>query len=168
MTIGAVGILNGIGIVAATIHPSSSCSRLLENLWIVVLTARWLFRAYASGSSQDLRFSPSALHASLQTSAFQVSSRTTGAAMSLNKQSDVKNHLSRRPRKNLLPFRPASQLNANGYSENEPGGTKVNAPSSGADSGRQPSSVGASITPIAVSISSGDTIATSIIRKSQV
>jgi len=86
--------------------------------------------------------------------------------MTLNKQSDVKNHLSRRTRKNLLPFRPASQPDATNYSENELGRTKVNAPGYGPDFGRQLSSAVVSITPLGVSVSSGRTVATSIVRKS--
>ena len=46
-------------------------------------------------------FSPSALRASLQTSSFQVLNRPAGVAMSLVKQTDVKNHLSLRQRANV-------------------------------------------------------------------
>ena len=87
--------------------------------------------------------------------------------MSLTKTSDVKNHLSARPRKNLLPFRPASQSDSTDYSENELSRTKVNAPSSGADSGRHLSSAVVSITSFGVPVSSGGPVATSIFRKSQ-
>jgi len=87
--------------------------------------------------------------------------------MSLTKTSDVRNHLSARPRKNLLPFRPASQSDFTGYSENELGRTKVNAPSSGADSGRQLSSAVVSTIPFGVPVSSGGPAATSIFRKPQ-
>jgi hypothetical protein len=60
--------------------------------------------------------------------------------MNLIKKSDVKNHLSAQPRKNLLPFRPVSQSKATGYSENQLSCTGVNTPSSGADSARHLSS----------------------------
>jgi len=53
--------------------------------------------------------------ASLQTSTFQVSNRTVGVSMSFPKKSDVKNHLSRRIRKNILPFRPVTGPNLTGY-----------------------------------------------------
>jgi hypothetical protein len=75
--------------------------------------------------------------------------------MSLTKTSFGKNHLSARPRKNLLPFRLASQSDSTGYPENKLGRTKVNAPSSGADSGRHFSSAVESITSFGVPISSG-------------
>jgi hypothetical protein len=74
--------------------------------------------------------------------------------MSLTKTSFGKNNLSARPRKNLLPFRPAIQSDCTGYSENELVRTKVNAPSSGADSGRHLSSAVAFITTFGVPVSS--------------
>ena len=87
--------------------------------------------------------------------------------MSLIKTSVVKNHLSARRRKNLLSFRPASQSDSTGYSENELVRTKVNAPSSGADSGRHLSFAAASIISFGVPVSSDGPVATSIFRKSQ-
>lgn len=54
----------------------------------------------------ELSFSPPAVHALLQTSTFQASNRMTGVAMSFLHKTDVKNHLSRRTRKNILPLKP--------------------------------------------------------------
>jgi hypothetical protein len=65
-------------------------------------------------------FSPSASHASLQTSIFQACNRTTGAAVSLIKKSDVKNHLSSRYRTKIHLCEPASQPDATGFSVAEP------------------------------------------------
>jgi hypothetical protein len=87
--------------------------------------------------------------------------------MSLTKTSIGKNHLSARPIENLLPFRPASQSDSIGYSENELSRTKVSAPSLGADSGRRLSSAVISITSFGVSVSSGGPVATSLFRKPQ-
>jgi hypothetical protein len=75
--------------------------------------------------------SPSAFHASLQTSTLQVSNRTTGAAVSLNKKADVRNYLFARRRKNVLPFRSMSQPDATGYSESEADRARVKAPGAG-------------------------------------
>jgi acyl CoA:acetate/3-ketoacid CoA transferase len=50
--------------------------------------------------------------ASLQTSTFQVSNSTTGAAMSIKHKSDVENHLSIRPKRNLIHLVAASQPDA--------------------------------------------------------
>jgi hypothetical protein len=85
--------------------------------------------------------------------------------MSLTKTPFGKNHLSARPKKNPLPFRPASLSDSTGYSENELGRTKVNASSSGADSGRHLSSAVAFITTFGVPVSSDGPVATSIFRK---
>ena len=74
--------------------------------------------------------------------------------MSLTKTSFGKNNLSARPRKNLLPFRPAIQSDSTGYSENELVRAKMNALSSGADSGRHLSSAVAFITTFGVPVSS--------------
>jgi hypothetical protein len=71
-------------------------------------------------------FSPSALQASLQTSIFQVRNQTTGAAMSLTKRSDVKNHLSPRFRTKIHLCEPVSQPDATGYSVPEPDTIKAN------------------------------------------
>jgi hypothetical protein len=65
-------------------------------------------------------FSPSAFQASLQTSIFQARNRTTGAAMSLIRQSDVKNHLSPRFRTKIHLCQPESQPDATGFSAAEP------------------------------------------------
>jgi hypothetical protein len=54
--------------------------------------------------------------ASLQTSIFQLPSRTTGATVSLIKKSDVKNHLSPRHRTEIHLCPPESQPDATGYS----------------------------------------------------
>jgi hypothetical protein len=43
-----------------------------------------------------------------------------GAIMSFNQKSDVKNHLSARRRKTMLPFRPTVQPNVTGNSEDKP------------------------------------------------
>lgn len=60
-------------------------------------------------SSLGYSSSPSAAHASLLTSSFQVSNRTTGASMSFFKRSDVKNHLSTRARNGERPVKPVSK-----------------------------------------------------------
>jgi len=65
-------------------------------------------------------FSPSAFQASLQTSIFQARNRTTGAAMSLIKKSDVKNHLSPRFRTKIHLCQPESAPDATGCSVAEP------------------------------------------------
>jgi hypothetical protein len=74
-------------------------------------------------------FSPSALQASLQTSIFQVRNRTTGATMSLIKQSDVKNHLSPQFRTKIHLCEPASQPDATGSSVPEPDAIKADSSS---------------------------------------
>jgi hypothetical protein len=56
----------------------------------------------------------------VQTSIFQARNRTTGAAMSLIKQSDVKNHLSPRFRTKIHLCQPESQPDATGFSGAEP------------------------------------------------
>jgi hypothetical protein len=66
-----------------------------------------------------LAFSPSAIQALLRTSTVQVSNRITGAAVSLTKQSDVKNHLSSRYRTRIHLATPASQPDATGFSEEQ-------------------------------------------------
>lgn len=50
---------------------------------------------------------------------FQLRNRTTGVIMSFNQKSDVKQHLSSRRHKTLLPFRPASQSDITDVSTNE-------------------------------------------------
>jgi hypothetical protein len=47
--------------------------------------------------------------------------------MSFPKKSDVKNHLSRRVRKNILPFRPVTELNLTGYlgGKHNPSSTQI-------------------------------------------
>ena len=65
-------------------------------------------------------FSPSAFQVSLQTSIFQARNRTTGTAMSLIKQSDVKNHLSPQFRTEIHLCQPESPPVATGYSVAEP------------------------------------------------
>lgn len=67
-----------------------------------------------------LPFSPSAVRASLQTSTVQVRNRTTGAAVSLIKKSDVKNHLSLRYRTRIHVSELESQPDATGFSAAEP------------------------------------------------
>lgn len=61
-------------------------------------------------------FSPLAFLASLQTSNVQARNRTTGAAVSLIKQSDVKNHLSPHHRTKIHLCPPISQPDATGFS----------------------------------------------------
>jgi hypothetical protein len=61
-----------------------------------------------------------AFQASLQASIFQARNRTTGAAMSLIRQSDVKNHLSPRFRTKIHLCQPESQPDATGFSAAEP------------------------------------------------
>ena len=88
-------------------------------------TAQEPFRAYALSSSKN-RFSRLQLSiALLQTSTFQVSNRTTGAAMSPAHKSDVKKHLSRQIRKHILPFQPVSQSDGTGYQRDESNGERV-------------------------------------------
>jgi hypothetical protein len=55
----------------------------------------------------------------LWTSTVQVRNRTTGAAVSLTKKSDVKNHLSRRHPTGIHIYQPASQPDATGFSGEE-------------------------------------------------
>src|SRR5258708_35297145 len=64
-------------------------------------------------------FSPSAFRAPLQTSIFQASNRTTGAAVSLIKKADVKNHLSTRHRNEIHLYRPEDDPKAAGLVEGE-------------------------------------------------
>lgn len=73
-------------------------------------------------------FSPSALQASLQTSTFQVRNRTTGAAMSLMKQSGVKDHLSPGYRSKIDLCESMSLPDATGYSMAEPTATGASQP----------------------------------------
>jgi hypothetical protein len=67
-------------------------------------------------------FSPLALQASLQTSVFQEINRTTGIAMSVIKQTDVKNHLSARHRTEIHLHQPESQADATGFPREESAG----------------------------------------------
>jgi hypothetical protein len=62
-----------------------------------------------------MSFSPSAFHASLQTSTVHASNQAIGVAMSLIKKSDVKNHLSMR-HKNRIHVGPGSEVDATGIS----------------------------------------------------
>jgi hypothetical protein len=48
--------------------------------------------------------------------------------MSFSKKSDVKNHLSRRVRKNILPFTPATVPDSTGHSIEEEGRSSTQAP----------------------------------------
>jgi hypothetical protein len=70
-------------------------------------------------------FSPSAFHASLQTSIFRLRNRITGAAMSLLRKSDVKNHLSPRFRTELYLCPPKSQTHATSFPVAEPDATNT-------------------------------------------
>ena len=64
------------------------------------------------GQYQSFSFSPSASIASLQTSTFPSRQQDDWEKpMSLPKQSDIKNHLLRRQRKNLITFDAASHSN---------------------------------------------------------
>lgn len=67
----------------------------------------------------ELSFSPPAVHALLQTSTFQASNRMTGVAMSFLHKTDVKNHLSRRTRKNILPLKPIAEADSSGSKDEE-------------------------------------------------
>ncbi len=69
--------------------------------------------------SHHFPLSPSAFQASLQTSVIQANNRTTGAAMSLIKKADVKNHLSARHRSEIHIARPASQSDVAALSHEE-------------------------------------------------
>ncbi|MGB7546260.1 MAG: hypothetical protein WBM14_00795 [Terracidiphilus sp.] len=133
-------------------------SKRPPGLLITVPAAREPFRAYAECSSQDLFFSPSAFQASLQTGIVQASNRTTGAAMSLLKKSDLKNHLSARQRNGLHPFRPVNKPGATGFSEIEQGGTRANTPSFVEDFYVEHSSSGVSIIPIEISAGPGSIV----------
>jgi hypothetical protein len=63
----------------------------------------------------------------LQTSNVQTVNGTTGAAMSLIKKSDLKNHLSTRTGATVLPIEPSIHADATGYSEDGNKDTIVNA-----------------------------------------
>lgn len=92
-------------------------------------------------------FSPSAFQASLQTSIFQVRNRPAGAAMSLIKKSDVKNHLSPRYRTKIHLCQPVSQPDATGYSVAEPDIIRANQSNFAADFVAEHSSPGVAATP---------------------
>jgi hypothetical protein len=77
------------------------------------------------GQQPVFPFSPSAFHASLQTSIFRLRNRTTGAAMSLLRKSDVKNHLSLRLRTELYLCPPKSQTRTISFSLAEPDATNT-------------------------------------------
>jgi len=98
-------------------HPADPLSVRLERM----LTA--VFRIFAS------RLQPPLLL--LQTITFQVSNGTIGATVSLIKKADVRDYLSGRRSKNVLPLRPKSQLHATGYSEIEADRSGVKAPGAG-------------------------------------
>ncbi len=68
--------------------------------------------------------------------------------MSFSKKSDVKNHLSRRVRKNILPFTPATVPDSTGHSIEEEKRSSTQAPT-------------------AVLPRNGDAVRVSVIRKSQ-
>jgi hypothetical protein len=90
-------------------------------------------------------FSPPASQASLQTSIFQVRSRTTGAAVSPIKRSDVKNHLSPRHRTDIHLCQPESQPDATGFSAAEPDAIQANSLNSAEDFVAERSSSGAAL-----------------------
>lgn len=112
--------------------------------------------------------SPSAGIASLQTSTFQVSNRTTGAAMSLIKKADVQNYLSARRRKTVFPFAPIRQPDATGYSGAGPSReAKVNGPKPRQVDGQEPSSISPSATATESRVDPARSTYTSTIRKPQ-
>jgi hypothetical protein len=99
-------------------------------------------------------FSPAALHASLQTSIHQARNRTAGAAMSVFKKSDVKNHLSVRVRAKTYLNAPVSQPDATDRSLTGPDPT-ASIPLTFADDYSGEHSVdGAGATPVVNSIDS--------------
>jgi hypothetical protein len=83
--------------------------------------------------------------ASLQTSNFQVDNRTTGAAVSLIKKSDVKNHLSPRHRTQIHLCPPESQPDATGFSAVESGTDQPDASDSAKDLDAERSSSGSAL-----------------------
>jgi hypothetical protein len=68
--------------------------------------------------------------------------------MSFSKRSDVKNHHSRRVRKNILPFTPATEPDSTGHSMEEEDHSSTHPPT-------------------AVLLRNGDAVGVSVIRKSQ-
>ncbi len=72
-------------------------------------------------------FSPSAFQVWLQTSIFQARNRTTGAAMSLIEQSDVKNRPSPRDPAKIHLCRPLSRPDTTNCSVAEPGAIQAHA-----------------------------------------
>ncbi len=92
-------------------------------------------------------FSPPALQASLQTSIFQARNRTTGAAMSVIKRSDVKNHLHSPFLTRIHLVQPESQPDATGYSVAEPETIKANPSGFAEDLIAEHSSSGFSVAP---------------------
>jgi hypothetical protein len=94
---------------------------------------------------QPVYFSPSASHASLQTSIFQIPNQTTGAAVSLIKKSDVKNHLSPRHRTEIHLCPPESQPDATGFSAAESSPDQPDASDSAKDLVAEHSSSGSSL-----------------------
>lgn len=83
-------------------------------------------------------------HASLQTSLFQVRNRATGAAVSIIRKSDVKNHLSPRHRTQIHLCPPESQPDATGFSTAESGAVLPDAPDAAKDLVTERSSSGSS------------------------
>jgi hypothetical protein len=63
--------------------------------------------------------SPSAVYCFAPDEHLSSKQRTTGVSMNFSKRTDVKNHLSRRIRKNIFPFRPATEPDSQGYSIEE-------------------------------------------------
>src|SRR5208282_1984479 len=94
-------------------------------------------------------FSPSAFQASLQTSIFQVSNRTTGAAMSVFNKSDVKDHLHLPPRfyTKMHLYPPLSQPDATGFSVAEPDAIRAKSSDFAEDFLEEHSSIGVAVAP---------------------
>jgi hypothetical protein len=106
-----------------------------------------------------LPFSPSAFQALLQTSTGQVSNTTTGAAMSLIKKCDVKNHFSAHPHKRLHPFLPVERIEPIDRLEFESCGANTNTPTFAEDYSNEHSSSGVSAISIRISASSDSVVA---------
>jgi hypothetical protein len=87
--------------------------------------------------------------------------------MSLNKKSDVKNHLSTRRSKTLLAFRPTNQSDVIDSSGNELRDKNLNVPDSRQNSSLEPFPKIRPITPVDILIGSGSPVNTLVVKKPQ-
>jgi hypothetical protein len=102
--------------------------------------------------------------ASLQTSTFQVTNRTTGAAMSIKNKSDVENHLSTGSNRNLFHLRQVSQPDVTSYPVDGIGRTDKTTQGIVQDSSGPPASAAS---PVGPSINPDDTFAVAIVKAPQ-